>query len=99
MFSEKFHKLHEKEGASLGDILNTGLVLLVLGMSVVFLVLLFLMYIMEIMSKIVTASLRAKPKSSAEGSADEEELAVIISVMNTVNPGIDMANIRLKLIR
>lgn len=82
----------------MGDILNTGLVLLILGMVVVFTVLLFLMFVMEIMSKIVNSSLKTRSKS-AEECADEEELAVIMSVLSVVNPGINMANIQVKSIR
>ncbi len=80
------------------DILNTGLVLLVLGMTMVFTVLLFLMLVMQIMSKIINGGLRTKT-SPFSGNANEEELVVIMSVLNTLNPGVEMANIRLKLIQ
>lgn len=82
----------------MGDILNTGLVLLVLGMTVVFLVLLFLMFVMQTMSKIVNTGLRRKTNLLG-GDIDEEELVVVMSVLNAVNPGLETANIRLKLIQ
>lgn len=82
----------------MGGNLNTGLVLLVLGLSVVFLVLLFLMFVMQIMSKIINTNVKTKTKLVGE-NANEEELAVIMAIMNEVNPGHGMANIRLKLIQ
>lgn len=81
----------------MGDILNTGLVLLVLGMSVVFLVLLFLMFVMQTMSKIINIGLRRK--TNLLGDTSEEELVVVMSVLNAVNPGLETASIRLKLIQ
>lgn len=82
----------------MGEILNTGLVLLVLGMSMVFLVLLLLMFVMEIMSKIINTGLRRKTNLLG-GDTDEEELVVVMSVLNAINPGLETANIRLKLIQ
>lgn len=83
----------------MGEILSTGLVLLVLGMLVVFLVLLFLMFVMQIMSKVINTGLKTKISRLIGGNAGEEELVVIMSVLNTVNPGVETANIRLKLIQ
>lgn len=82
----------------MGGVLNTGLVMLVLGMSVVFLVLLFLMFVMQIMSKIINTNFKTKTKLVGD-NATEEELAAIMAVLNVVNPGNEMANIRLKLIQ
>lgn len=82
----------------MGDNLNTGLVLLVLGMSVVFLVLLFLMIVMQTMSKIINTGLRRKTILLGK-DINEEELVVVMSVLNAVNPGLETANIRLKLIQ
>lgn len=82
----------------MGDNLNTGFVLLVLGMSVVFLVLLFLMILMQTMSKIINTGLRRKTILLGK-DINEEELVVVMSVLNAVNPGLETANIRLKLIQ
>lgn len=78
--------------------LNTALELLVLGMIVVFLVLLFLMFIMQIMSKIVNLRSAAKTKS-VDQKGIEEDLAVIMAILNEVNPGHEVSNIQLKLIQ
>ncbi len=77
---------------------NTGLELLVLGVVMVFLVLLFLMFVMEIMSKIVNIRLTAKTKPAGE-EAIEEELAVVMAILNEVNPGHEVSDIQLKLIQ
>lgn len=82
----------------MGDGLNTALELLVLGMSVVFSVLLFLMFIMQIMSGIVNLRPAAKTKPAVE-EIIEEELAVIMAILNEVNPGHEVSNIQLKLIQ
>ena len=82
----------------MGGGLNTALELLVLGMAVVFSVLLFLMFIMQIMSGIVNFRLAAKAKPAVEESI-EEELAVIMAILNEVNPGHEVSSIQLKLIQ
>lgn len=82
----------------MGGGLNIALELLVSGMIVVFLVLLFLMFIMQFMSKIVNLRPAAKSKPADEKEI-EEELAVIMAVLNEVNPGHEFSNIQLKLIQ
>ena len=78
--------------------LSTALELLVLGIGMVFLVLLFLMFVMQIMSKIVNNSLSTKTKPVGTDTADEE-LAVIMAVLNDISPGMEGSNIQLKLIQ
>lgn len=78
--------------------LNTALELLVLGMIMVFSILLFLMFVMQIMSKIVNTRLTAKTKPAGE-EIIEEDLAVIMAVLNEVHPGQEVSNIQLKLIQ
>lgn len=82
----------------MGGGLNIALELLVSGMIVVFLVLLFLMYIMQIMSKIVNLRPAAATKPADETGV-EEDLAVIMAVLNEVNPGHEASNIQLRLIQ
>ena len=84
----------------MGDGLNIALELLVLGLIVVFSVLVFLMFIMGIMSKIVNLRLTSKTKPTGEPEvAVEEDLAVIAAIINELNPGQEFANIQLKLIQ
>lgn len=82
----------------MGGGLNIALELLVSGMIVVFLVLFFLMFIMQIMSKIVNLRPAAKFKPDDEKGI-EEELAVIMAVLNEVNPGHEVSNVQLRLIQ
>lgn len=84
----------------MGDGLNIALELLVLGLIVVFSVLVFLMFIMGIMSKIVNLRLTSKTKPTGEPEvAVEEDLVVIAAIINELNPGQEFANIQLKLIQ
>lgn len=82
----------------MGGGLNIALELLMSGMIVVFLVLFFLMYTMQIMSKIVNLRPAAKTKPADEKGI-EEDLAVIMAVLNEVNPGHEVSNIQLRLIQ
>ena len=82
----------------MGGGLNIALEILVSGMIVVFSVLLFLMFIMQFMSKIVNLRPTAKSKPADEKEM-EEELAVIMAVLNEVNPGHEASNIQLRLIQ
>lgn len=78
--------------------LGTALELLALGMVMVFFVLLFLMFVMQIMSKFANASFATKTKPVGIDAA-EEELAVIVAVLNDVSPGLEGSNIQLRLIQ
>lgn len=82
----------------MGNSLGAALELLVLGMVMVFFVLLFLMFVMQLMSKFVNTSFTTKTKPVGTDAA-EEELAVIMAVLNDVSPGLEGSNIQLRLIQ
>jgi sodium pump decarboxylase gamma subunit len=64
--------------------LQVGLQLMVIGMGIVFLVLFLLMYIMKIMSALISnASAKQPPESAAivAERTDDEEIAVVMAVV------------------
>jgi sodium pump decarboxylase gamma subunit len=80
-----------------------GLQLTVVGMSIVFLVLLLLMYMMKIMSGLIRGSDVKRPSAAVpvpvpvvETAADDEELAAVIAAVTGMMPEVqaDIAQIR-----
>jgi len=81
----------------MGSNFSVGIELLVIGLSVVFTVLLLLMFIMQLMGYLInrpektggqTQNMMASPRTDlvSSGNTTDEELAAVVSVMSAILP-------------